>query len=72
MTKIVKTTMTEIIQGDLPKRINVIKDKKVIAKVKFIDGIYNTDDEYIIKALTAYGYKAKETLKAKTKKGLDD
>lgn len=52
----------------LPKRINVVVDKKVIAKVDFgVDGIYETDNEDEIRELKEYGYEVEETKKPKKK-----
>lgn len=64
--------MAKILQGNLPAKINIIKDKAVIARVKFVDGQFQTDDEYVKNALAKYGYEVIETAKPKAKKGLDD
>lgn len=56
--------MTRILQNGLHKRINAVKDDKVIAQVEFnADGVYVTDNEDVIKALTDYGYLAEKEVK---------
>ena len=44
--------MAKIYKGNLPKKINVIVDRKVYKTVEFDEtGIFETDDEKIIKEL---------------------
>jgi len=58
--------MTKIFQGKLPKRINAVLNKKAIAWVVFDDnGIYETNDERVVKSLKNYGYKVEEKPKKK-------
>lgn len=53
--------MAKIYKGNLPKTINVVIDKKVYAVAKFDEnGIYETEDEKIIKELKDYGYRVDE------------
>lgn len=56
--------MAKIYKGNLPQRINVVVDRKVIAVADFGEnGIYETDNEAVIKELKEYGYKVEETVK---------
>ena len=49
--------MAKILRGNLPKKINVIIDRKVYKTVEFDEtGIFETDDEKIIKELKDFGY----------------
>lgn len=60
--------MAKILQGNHPKRINAVVDKKALAWVVFDDnGIYETNDERVIKALKNYGYEVMEKPKKKEK-----
>jgi hypothetical protein len=53
--------MTKIYQGDLPQKINVVVERKVIAVAEFDkNGIYETNNELVIKELKGYGYKVEE------------
>jgi hypothetical protein len=53
--------MTKIYQGDLPQKINVVVERKVIAVAEFDkNGIYETNNELVIKELKEYGYKVEE------------
>lgn len=53
--------MVKIYKGNLPQRINVVVDGKVIATAVFgEDGIYETDNVAVIKELKEYGYKVEE------------
>lgn len=53
--------MAKIYKGNLPKKINVVIDKKVYAVAQFDEnGVYETDDAKIIKELKDYGYKVDE------------
>lgn len=58
--------MAKIIQGDLPQKINVVSNGKIIAAADFgEDGVYVTDNETVIEELRKYGYEVKEGKKAK-------
>lgn len=53
--------MAKIYKGNLPQKINVVVDKKVIATADFGEnGIYETENEAVIKELKEYGYKVEE------------
>ena len=53
--------MAKIYKGNLPKKINVIVDRKVYKTVEFDEtGIFETDDEKIIKELKDFGYEVEE------------
>ena len=53
--------MAKIYRDNLPKTINVVIDKKVYAVAKFDEnGVYETDDDKIIKELKDYGYRVDE------------
>lgn len=53
--------MAKIYQDGLPKTINVVIDKKVYAIAKFDEnGVYETEDDKIIKELKDYGYRVEE------------
>ena len=54
--------MAKIYKGNFPSKINVIVDKKVYKTVRFDEtGIFETDDEKIIKELKGFGYEVEET-----------
>ena len=49
--------MAKILKGNHPQRINVVVDRKVIAIAEFDEnGIYETNNNEVINALTEYGY----------------
>lgn len=50
--------MVKIFQGELPKTINVVVDRKVITTARFVNGIYETENKEVIAELVRYGYKA--------------
>lgn len=53
--------MAIIYRDKLPKKINVVINKRVYAVAEFNDeGIYTTDDEKIVKELKEYGYRVEE------------
>lgn len=57
--------MTKIYKGNLPQRINVVVDGKVITTAIFDEnGVYETDDKAVIKELKEYGYKVEELQEA--------
>lgn len=58
-----KNALYKVIQGELPQKINVVKDKQVIAKAVFVDGMYITDNKAVADELEAYGY---EVVQGKT------
>lgn len=51
-----KNALYKVIQGELPQKINVVKDKQVIAKAVFVDGMYITENKDVADELEAYGY----------------
>ena len=57
--------MAKIYQGELPKTINVVVNGKVIATARFIDGVYETNNEDIIAELERYGYKVEKVNEVK-------
>lgn len=64
--------MVRIYQGNLPKKINVVVNQKIITTAIFDDeGIYVTDNEEVIKELKEYGYEVKENKKPKKIEDLD-
>lgn len=53
--------MVKIFQGKLPKKINVIVNRKCIDVAIFDDnGIYETDNPKVIAELERYGYKVEK------------
>lgn len=52
--------MVKIFQGDLPKTINVVVDRVVIATARFVNGIYETDNKDVIAELKRYGYEVEK------------
>lgn len=58
-----KNALYKVIQGNLPKRINVVKNKEVIAKAVFVDGMYITENKDVADELEVYGY---EVVQGKT------
>lgn len=64
--------MARIYQGNLPKKINVVVNRKVITTAIFDDeGIYVTDNDEVIKELKEYGYEVKEGKKPKKIEEID-
>lgn len=55
--------MAKIFQGELPKTINVVIDRKVVTTARFVDGVYETENKEVIAELKRYGYEVEEVKK---------
>ena len=55
--------MVKIFQGELPKTINVVIDRKVVTTARFVDGVYETENKEVIAELKRYGYEVEEVKK---------
>lgn len=57
--------MAKIYRGNLPQKINVVIDGKVITTANFDEtGVYETENKAVIKELKEYGYKVEEQAEA--------
>ncbi len=55
--------MVKIYQGEFPKTINVVVNRKVIATARFVNGVYETDNKEVIAELKRYGYEVESVKK---------
>ena len=55
--------MVKIFQGELPKTINVVIDRKVVTTARFVNGVYETENKEVIAELKRYGYEVEEVKK---------
>lgn len=64
--------MVKIYQGEFPKTINVVVNRKVIATARFVNGVYETDNKEVIAELKRYGYEVESVKKEEPTKIIEE